>query len=311
MAVLCFAVYIILQQTWIFDWYKGLSYEPSDRVAQIEADLELTAVGRRIFAATHPTVEGSSQFNQHCESHDAEVSLLGCYTDGQIYIYEITLEQLKSANIVTAAHELLHANWERMSTRERQEVSVWLQQVYDEKREWFDDELEVYDNQNYLEEVYARAGTKLADLPSELEAHYAKLFQNRARIVQFYEDYEAPFLNLQTELTNLASEINEANQQIEEERTNYLQKLAQLEAKIEQFNSCAERAGCFTSEKDFNTRRSTLMAERSQLETVRANLNEKIMQNNERIKDYQSRQQALGELNNAMNSNIELIDIIE
>ena len=310
-AVLCFAVYIILQQTWIFDWYKGLSYAPSAEVAQIEDDLELTTTGRRIFAATHPVVEGSSEFNEHCKSHDAEVSLLGCYTDGQIYIYEVTLEELGSAKTVTAAHELLHANWERMGTREREEVSGWLQQLYDDKREWFDEELEIYAEENYLEEIYARAGTKLADLPGELETHYAKIFQNRAQIVRFYDEYEAPFLTLQTELADLAQTIKTTNAEIDAERTTYQRSLKQLEAKIERFNDCADTTGCFASEAEFSRQRKALLAERSQLEATREKLNEKILQNNHRVEEYRTRQEDLGKLNDAMNSNIELIQIVE
>lgn len=136
-AMLCLAVYAVLQSSWLLDTLKGIGYEPDATVAAIEADLELTDTGRRIFAATRPTVEGSEEFNEHCDSHDAEVSLLGCYADGRIYIYEIALAQLAPANKVTAAHELLHAAWERMGASERRQVSEWLQQLYAEQREWF------------------------------------------------------------------------------------------------------------------------------------------------------------------------------
>lgn len=308
--VLCLAVYAALQSTWLMDILKGWGYEPTENMAAIEADLELTDKGRRIFAATRPTVEGSREFNEHCDSHDAEISLLGCYTDGRIYIYEITLAQIAPVNKVTAAHELLHAVWERMSESERHQVTEWLDQVYQNQREWFEDELEIYDDTERTEEIYTRAGTKLADLPDELEAHYAEYFQNRAAIVQFYQDYEAPFLALQTEMEELAEQIREISSEIELGRETYLQDLAELDKKIDRFNTCAETAGCFVSQAEFTRQRQALLAERANLENTRASLNEKITQNNQRIQNYRERQMQLGELNNAMNSNIELVETI-
>ncbi len=308
--VLCLATYVVLQSSWLMDTLKAWGYEPAEKVVAIESDLQLTAAGRRIFAATRPTVEGSREFNEHCDSHDAEISLLGCYIDGRIYIYEIELAQLAPANKVTAAHELLHAVWERMGESERRQVSGWLDQVYNERREWFEGELEVYDAEDRREEIYARAGTKLADLPDELENHYAKYFQNRAVIVQFYQDYEAPFLALQLEMEELFDQIQAVSEEVELGRETYLRDLEKLDAKIDQFNACAETAGCFASQAEFTRQRQALLAEREHLEAVRAELNGKIAQNNQRIQDYRERQLQLGELNNAMNSNIELVETI-
>ena len=308
--VLWLATYVVLQSSWLMDTLKAWGYEPAEKVVAIESDLQLTAAGRRIFAATRPTVEGSREFNEHCDSHDAEISLLGCYIDGRIYIYEIELAQLAPANKVTAAHELLHAVWDRMGESERRQVSGWLDQVYNERREWFEGELEVYDAEDRREEIYARAGTKLADLPDELENHYAKYFQNRAVIVQFYQDYEAPFLALQLEMEELFDQIQAVSEEVELGRETYLRDLEKLDAKIDQFNACAETAGCFASQAEFTRQRQALLAEREHLEAVRAELNGKIAQNNQRIQDYRERQLQLGELNNAMNSNIELVETI-
>ena len=239
------------------------------------------------------------------------MSLLGCYTDGRIYIYEIELAQLASANKVTAAHELLHAAWERMGKSERRAVSELLEQLYQEQREWFDDELEVYDGDERLEEIYARAGTKLKDLPAELETHYAKYFQNRLKIVQFYQDYEAPFLALRSEMEDLAEQINLIAAEIEAERVKYLQDLEELEAQINRFNACANRVGCFTDEAEFARQRGTLLVGQVSLEQRREELNEKITVNNQRIENYRVRQEELGELSSAMNSNIEPVETLK
>lgn len=294
-------------EPFVQDTWKGFAYAPTAEVDEARADLELTSAGERIFKAVNPSLESRDDFNTHCNSHDADVSLLGCYTDGRIYVYEITEEQLQTANKVTLAHELLHAVWERLKPQERKELTIELETLYEQKREWFDQELELYDESARIEEMYTRAGTKLADLPTVLEQHYAKYFQNRAKIVQYYQDYEAPFLVLQMELTDLATKIETVRAEIEAERLVYTQDVAKLDVRIAQFNSCADTAGCFVSEADFANQRAILVKERDALEARRQQLNDKIDENNQRIEDYLARQAALGELNDAMNSNIEPI----
>lgn len=203
-----------LKQPVVWDFWMGLGYEPSTQAAEIREDLELTDKGKRIFAATRPEVEASAGFNEHCDSHDADISLLGCYTDGRIYVYDITLEELVAANKVTMAHELLHATWERMGEWERNDVEEMLERVYALNREWFDEELKPYDEGERTEEIYTRAGTKLEELPEGLEEHYAKVFRNRKRIVEFYREYEAPFVALRGRLKNWNTKLSRVDRRL-------------------------------------------------------------------------------------------------
>lgn len=293
------------------DFWLGLTYEPTSEETSLREELELTNHGERILKATKLQLEDSTDFNQHCLNDNREVSLLGCYTDGSIYVYKITDDQLAAANKVTAAHELLHAAWERMNFWERTWVEELLDQVYDDNQAWFDEELTYYDEEDRLEEIYTRAGTKLADLPEELERHYAKYFKNRAKIVQFYQDYEAPFLALQLEMEELAEQIERIGTEIEAERETYYGEVEKLNREIMSFNDCAGVAGCFRSESEFNRRRNVILQQQEQIEASRERLNQKITENNQRIMTFRERQAELGNLNDAMNSKIELMETLE
>lgn len=295
----------VMRQPMVWDFWMGLGYEPSAQAEEIRDDLELTDKGKRIFAATRPEIEASGDFNEHCDSHDADVSLLGCYTEGKIYVYEITTEQLVAANKVTMAHELLHAVWERMGKWERTEVEGMLEEVYVQEQEWFDEELEPYAEEERLEEIYTRAATKLMNLPEELEEHYTKIFRNRKKIVEFYQEYEAPFVKLREEIEELEEKIEEVKLEIEQGKAEYLAEMEGLDARIDQFNTCADTAGCFSSQAEFTRRRNALVTEREGLEKMREELNTKITENNQRIIEYREKQTALGVLGDAMNSNIE------
>lgn len=299
---------IVLQQPATRDYLRGLGYQADSKMQMIADELDLTAAGERIFKASRPALEGKADFNAHCSNHSQEVSLLGCYTGGQIYVYEITDEQLLLANRVTTAHELLHAIWDRLSTTERERITAELEQLYAERKVWFDEELEAYPDSERAEEMYARAGTKLAELPATLEQHYAKYFQNREQVVAAYEAYQAPFLALQLELEQLAGQIEQMRSEIEAERAEYIQAMTALEAKISRFNQCADTAGCFASQTQFETERRAILTEKDALETERVKLNQKITTNNDRIEKYSTQQAALGELNDAMDSRMELLN---
>lgn len=302
---------IALRTPVVQDILAGFGYEPEMGMATIRDELELTGQGKRIFMATRPSLEDKENFNTHCTTSNGEVSLLGCYTGGRIYVFEVTDEKLEMANKVTTAHEVLHAAWERLTERERLEVTDLLNGLYREKQAWFDDELEAYAESERIEEMWTRAGTKLRDLPVELEEYYGRYFQDREKIVQYYEDYEAPFLELKLELEQLATEIERVRQEIEVERAAYLKAVAALDLRIEKFNACADQAGCFTSEGEFEQQRRELLAEKESLDSERETLNGKITKNNERIENYQTQQMALGELNDAMDSRMKEIEEVE
>lgn len=303
MVAVAMAVAQVLQSSFVQDSWRGVWYEPSEKVLALEDALELTGEGKRIFRATMPEIEGRDEFNANCENHKVEVALLGCYTEGKIHVYEITMEQLADSNKVTAAHELLHAVWERTSAKERARLEELLREVERENQEWFETELQSYAEQDRLEEVYTRAGTKLRDLPEELEEHYAKYFQNRLKIVEFYENYQAPFRELQEKNAKLETLILTTKAEIAKEREEYIAAVEVLDEAIEEFNRCAEEPGCFSAER-FNTERQRLATEKARLDAKRVELNDKIEENNARVIEYQENQAALGELSDAMNSNI-------
>lgn len=294
----------LFQQPLVQDTWRGLWYEPDEKVQAIEDDLELTGTGKRIFAATHPALEDKDSFNEHCESYNREVSLLGCYVDGEIHVYEVTRENLTDSNKVTMAHELLHAAWERTNANEKEEIKELLEGVRQENEEWFEEELKAYTDESKMEEIWTRAGTKLRDLPEELEKAYGKYFQDRARIVGFYESYQAPFKELQARNEKLKTEILTTKDQIATEREGYLAAMAELDMAIDSFNACADETGCFTT-SEFQRERERLVTERERLEQVREELNARIDENNAKVVEYQENQLALGELVDAMNSKVE------
>lgn len=304
MTAVMLGIYNFLTSTFVQDLWRGWWYDEPAAVQDLRADLELTGDGKRIFLATQPAVEEAESFNEHCGEHQDEVSLLGCYNGGKIYVYDVKLESLKDSNKVTVAHELLHAVWARMGKGERGEVSELLEEVQRENSEWTEQELSLYREQERIEELYVRVGTKLKEIPQGLEEHYAKYFANRARIVEFYENYQAPFRELQERNEDLRVEVLRLGEEIETERAIYEVRTESLTTRIEKFNLCAGTAGCFASDAVFERERADLEQERKNLTGYREKLNQKIEQHNNLVLEYEKNCRDLGELNNALNSNM-------
>lgn len=304
MTVVMLGVYSFLRSDFVQDAWRGWWYEEPAAVAALRDDLELTSQGERIFLATHPAIEAEESFNEHCGEHEDEVSLLGCYNAGKIYVYDVKLDDLKDSNKVTAAHELLHAVWARMPEKERMELKMQLEQIRQEKPEWVQEEINFYKESEQTEELYARVGTKLKDIPEDLEKHYGKYFQNRSKIVEYYENYQAPFRELKEKNEDLRRQILQIGPEIDADREIYDRRFAELTSKVEQFNLCAEAPGCFATQQAFQYERAKLEQEREELDKIREELNQKIERNNDLLREYEANRRDLGELNAALNSNV-------
>ena len=99
---------IFLNREWIYDFYRGITYQPSDEMAKIRSDLDLTDKGEFLFNAAQPELDGAAEFNSYCrEGGESEIAVLGCYTNGNIYVYNIADERLNGIRELTSAHAIV------------------------------------------------------------------------------------------------------------------------------------------------------------------------------------------------------------
>ena len=182
------------------DLYLGYNYVPSEDMAKIQASLQLTPEGLRIFNASHPTLESQTDFNTNCESHNPDIAIYGCYNQAKIHIYDVKIKELPGFLEATTAHEFLHATWERLSQSKQAELVPLLSQVYEANRDTLEETVADYPQDQLIDELYVRAAVQLADLPTTLEAHYARYFTDRSAIVAFYDSYITPFNELNKQI---------------------------------------------------------------------------------------------------------------
>ncbi len=303
------AAIIVLNRAWIYDWFRSVTYRPTAEMVSIRDKLNLTGRGDFLFNATQPELNGADDFNANCRQDEGEVAVLGCYTAGNIYVYNIADTKLDGIRELTAAHELLHAVWARMSNAEKEDLKPILQQVYQNNLSVLKDDIETYADDERVEEIFVRAGTEIKKLPDVLEKNYAEIFNNQDAVVDFYESYIAVFREIKMKMEGLASEIEVLRDSINVKMAEYENKVSQLEADIARFNSCAETAGCFATEVEFYAQRNALVARENELNLLNDEINNMIDDYNLKVDEYNADALESRKLQNMINSKADIKEI--
>ena len=296
-------VAVVVNRAWVYDWLRGVAYRPTVEMAEIREKLGLTGQGEFLFNAAQPELETATEFNTNCRQDESEIAVLGCYTAGNIYIYNITEERLAGIRELTAAHELLHAKWARMSEAEKVELVEPLTRVFEANQEMLGEEINSYDISEKQEELYVRAGTEVKDLPDALEKHYAKIFKDQDKIVDFYEGYIAVFREIKAQMEKLVGEMESLKAEIDSKMAQYQTDFAALEGDIASFNSCAETAGCFASEGEFYAQRNGLVARQDALNILNDEINNLVDAYNVKVEEYNADVTESRKLQDIINSN--------
>ena len=228
----------------IFDWWRLQSYEASPEITRLVQSVQMSHPARRIFYAYHPELADKQKFNNYC-SNTEQTIILGCYIGGRgIYLYNVTDERLEGVKEVTAAHELLHAVYDRLTLGEKKRIDQLLLATLDD----LDNDRIRATVENYrkrdpdvvVNELHSIIGTEVRDIPPELEEYYAKYFLDRQSLVTFSEQYEAVFTKrkqkvaeLDKRLTELKAEIDALQAVLEDQRRSISQEKQRLDELLE------------------------------------------------------------------------------
>ena len=265
-----------IQRQQILDSVSYYQYSPTPAVEEIAKDAELTDPAMFTFYASHPKIELSKQFNQHCQRKEADSPILGCYSAGRIYIFDVTDERLEGIKVVTAAHELLHAVYERLPDSEKNRLKPLLEAEY---KKISDSDLQV--RMKYYEktepgesinELHSIIGTEYGSLSPELEEYYGQFFKDRTAIVSLHIKVERVFDNLSEEADNLVDQIELLASRINSATRDYNADINRLSAEVRAFNQRAQRTGGFTTQSEFEAARAELVQESDRLNAVRQDI---------------------------------------
>lgn len=228
--VIFFLIVAGLLSTWLFrqeilDWWVLRDYQPPTAVVQLADSTTMTDKARRIFYVNRPEISNATEFNSECSQETSIV--LGCYAPGRgIFLYNIDDPRLSGVKEVTAAHEMLHAAYDRLPTRDKIRINGLTQSAYLEltnpRIKANIAKYQAQDPGSVPNELHSILATEVGKLPAELEEYYKTYFSNRLAVVALSEHYEAEFTSREKQvndfdeqLTSLKLEIDGLNQDLD------------------------------------------------------------------------------------------------
>jgi hypothetical protein len=242
--VLVLLVLVVGHLRALTDYVRLYNYHPADQIVALADQTTMTPKARRLFYLNHPQIDDRDSFNGACNNEGEQTIVLGCYhsIDRGVFIFNVTDARLNGVEQVTAAHEMLHAAYDRLSTGERKSIDAKLQNFYDTEvhdsriRSTMDAYRQSEPN-DVVNEMHSIFGTEIATLTPELETYYSRYFSNRAEIVKYANSYQAEFTGRQDQVSAYDKQLTSLKSQIDQNTATLKPREADINAMQRQMES--------------------------------------------------------------------------
>lgn len=235
--------FVAIQRQDIVDWWKLHSYDAPVAVTALATQNTMTDYATKVFYVNQPAITPKSNFGEFCPNNGGEQTIvLGCYHAKQngIYILQVSDSRLNGVEQVTAAHEMLHAAYDRLSSSERQRVDGMLEDYYrngltDQRIKTTIDSYKQSEPNDVVNEMHSIFGTEVASLPTQLQEYYKQYFNNRAAVVGYAAAYQGEFTSRQNivaqddaKLAGMKTQIDQLNADLKSKQTEISAEQASL-----------------------------------------------------------------------------------
>jgi hypothetical protein len=230
-----FVVYFKAQA--LVDWWQLRGYAPPAAVAGLASQDTMNSYARHVFYVNHPDLEtDADQFRTDCNETEKTI-ILGCYHGNQdgIFVYNVQDPRLSGVQQVTAAHEMLHAAYDRLSSKDRNYVNGLLQNYFDSQLhdQRIIDTIDSYrqsEPNDVINEMHSVFGTEIASLPAPLEQYYKRYFDNRQAVTAFAANYQAEFTSRSDQIKADDAQLAQLKVQIDSQEQALNSQLSQINA---------------------------------------------------------------------------------
>lgn len=206
------------------------TYEPpSPEIERLAIATSMTEEARQIFYKQNPQIAPKEEFHRVCSrtNHNpSKTVLLGCFIQrgnrGNIFIQSVTDSRLQGTIEVVAAHEMLHAAYQKLSFEERRTIAPKLQKAADSVTDSFlvpiIKEYEKGLTEIYFNELHSYLGTELKSFADpELEAYYRRYFEDRQKVVALAKQSRSVLTQIESQADQLGAEIDQLENNLQQE----------------------------------------------------------------------------------------------
>jgi hypothetical protein len=285
------------------DWWQLHNYAAPANVSALAAQDTMTKYAAHIFYVNHPDIESNAnQFRSDCNESEQTI-ILGCYHGDQdgIFIYDVTDPRLSGVEQVTAAHEMLHAGYDRLSSKDKTYVDGLLQDFYNHglHDQRVIDTINSYrqtEPNDLVNEMHSVFGTEVPNLPAALESYYSRYFTNRQAVAAFAGTYQGEFTSRSDEIKADDAQLSQMKVQINQEESALDSQLAQINsdrAKLDSLRSSGRTEEYNAGVASFNSEVNSYNAGVQKLKADIAAYNQLVEERNSIAKELASLSQAL------------------
>lgn len=184
-----FDIFFLLSVTLLLLWASAnriaigdriffLGHQPSNDAIQVASAAGLSATGTRLFYRTDPQFSDKATIESECD-----IERLGCLSSkGQIFILDDPTKP--NQTIVTAAHEMLHLAYRRMSQGAKDELAPLLDEAISLNSRSIVPQLRSLTTpEDRRDEAHSLLGTEYQNLPDRLELYYTAYFTDRMTVI--------------------------------------------------------------------------------------------------------------------------------
>lgn len=267
------------RQNAVLDWLRLSNYTPNSQIAALATQTTMTSQAKKYFYVNQPEVLGRVEFNKQCTNKTEQAVVLGCFHGNRqgIFIFNVTTTELNGVQQVTAAHEMLHQAYQRLSDRDKTSVDTELQNYFNNSLtdQTIKDQMAGYKKSEpdaYMDEMHSVLGTEVANLPPSLEKYFSQYFSNRKVVTDYYAQYQAAFTSRNQQILEYDSHLAAQKQQIESlqsQLASQLQTLNSRKTQMDQKRSSGDIAGYNAMVDTYN---QLVDSYNAQLETLRAEI---------------------------------------
>ena len=284
-------------QDMLLDWLNVTPQASSPDIERLATATAMTRSAQRLFYRQDPTLEQRREFLNTCSKVPVKGIMMGCYSRkgsvGKIAIQVVTEPRLQGMMEVTAAHEMLHAAYDKFSQSERNRLTPLLESavkmVKDERLLKVLNQYKADDRERYINELHSHLGTEISNLGEpELEHHYEEYFTNRQQTVSFaikagstlrVIDQRAEALK--PEIDRLELDLKDRKVELDSTESQSKSSSQQLEEQSSALNQIRERAENSLANGDRST---GLIAE---FEHQRSRFNDAVESHNSQVRERQ------------------------
>lgn len=267
---------VYIQRNVILDWLVLRNYQPASSISTLASDDTMTPYGKKLFYVNKPMLEDRNSFSIHCPNKSEKTIVEGCYRGNRqgIFIFAVSDPRLAGIQQVTAAHEMLHQAYDRLSGSDKKRIDSLLQNYYntlppgDLKAKI--DSYKGQKDENLVNEMHSIFGTEVRTLPKDLETYYKQYFSNRLKVVTYSETYQGEFIKRKAQVAQYDAQLAELKPQIDANKADLESRLATLKSKEAEINQDAAAGNTAEYNADVTTYNQMVNAYNAKLTATKA-----------------------------------------